>query len=75
MPSVTLNFSAEHALRIRTALEETRELVDEEGEPRTATVEDLKEYIIADVVRFVRTSEKRVAARAAQAGVDSVDIT
>ena len=76
MPSVTLQFSAAHATRIQAALEETRELVDEEtGEPRAATLADLKEYIIADVTQFVRTSEKRAAARASQSSLTYVDLT
>ncbi len=75
MPSVTLNFSAAHATRIRAALEAGGNLVDEDGVPRPATVADLKNYIIKDVAKFVRNSEQRAAREAAASGVSWVNIT
>jgi len=75
MASVTINFSAAHSVRIQDALEEAIGFVDEEGEPRAATVADLKNYIIQDLTRFVLTSERRVARQTAQAVITSVDIT
>ena len=75
MAKLSINFSDAHATRIQSALEEAMDLVDTEGEPRSATMADLKEYIIADVRQFVRTSEKRVARRAADTSVSTIDIT
>ena len=75
MEKLSINFSGAHAKRIQSALEEVLDLVDSEGEPRAATMADLKEYIIADVRQFVRTSEKRVARRAADTSVRYIDIT
>jgi len=75
MPSVTLTFSGAHALRIQAALEAGGSLVDEDGNPRPATVADLKEHIIKDVAKFVRNSEQRAARQAADSGVSWVDIT
>lgn len=75
MPSVTLNFSAEHATRIQAALEDKGGLVDEEGVPRSATVADLKKHIIMDVAKFVRASELKAAKRAVVSSVSWVDIT
>ena len=75
MASLTLNFSAAHAVRIKAALEAGGGIVDEDGNPRSATVADLKKYIIKDVAKFVRNSEQRAAREAAASGVSWVDIT
>jgi hypothetical protein len=69
MPTLTIDFSNAHGARIQDALTEAFEL------EAPATMEDLKAYVIADVKQFVRTSEKRVAAQAAQANVTDVDLT
>jgi hypothetical protein len=75
MPSITINFSAEHASRISAALTETLSLTDAEGAPLAATVEDLKTYIIKDIRQLVRNSELRVAERAAREQATNIDIT
>ena len=75
MASVTINFSTEHAVRIQSALEQTLMLKDENGDPRPATVADLKTYIVADVRQFVRSAERREAARVSRVGIDDVDLT
>jgi hypothetical protein len=75
MPTLTINFSAEHAVRIQDALQEALALTDGNGDPRAATLADLKDYVVADLRQFVRTSEKRVARQAAEMAVDYVDIT
>ena len=75
MPSITLTFSSEHALRIQTALESDGTIVDADENPRSATVADLKKRIIGDVARFVRATEQRTAEQAAANNVGWVDIT
>ncbi len=75
MASVTINFSAAHATRIQDALTESMDLVDEVGDPRPATIADLKAYIGSDIRQFVRTSERRVARAAAASASTDVDIT
>jgi hypothetical protein len=75
MPTLTIDFSMQHAARIQASLEESMELKDENGDPRPATLADLKAYVIADVRNFVRNSEKRVARQLAEQGVDYVDLT
>ena len=75
MPSLTINFSTAHATRIQAALEQVLRLEDENGEPRAATLVDLKNYVVRDVKQLVRTAEKRVARRAAEAVIADVDLT
>lgn len=75
MPSVTLNFSAEHASRIQAALEKARPSTDEDGELIPATVEDFKEYLIGETARFVRNVERQVARDAADQSVTFVELT
>ena len=74
MASVTINFTAANAARLRDAMAETRSLKDKNGDPRPATVADLKEYIIEDLKQLVLNSERRVAARASEPA-DRVEIT
>jgi len=69
MPSITINFSPEHATRIQDAL--TYAL----GLEQPATAADLKAYVIADVRQLVRNTEKRMAEEAASAPIDYVDLT
>lgn len=70
MPQITLDLSAAHATRLQDALTEALEL------DAPATIDDAKDYIIADLKQFVRTSEQRVAGRAAREAVAAdVDIT
>ena len=75
MATVTLNISAANATRLQDALGESMELRDEDEEPRLANMGDLKEYIISDLVQFVRNSERRVARRAADLTLTPVAIT
>jgi len=75
MPTLTINFSNAVALRIQDALEEGLRLEDGNGDRRPATMNDLKDYVVADVKQFVRTAEKRIARRAAEAVVEDVDLT
>ena len=69
MASITINFSAEHAARIQTALEVALEL------DHPATVADLKNYIVTDVKQLVRNTERRIAREAAEAPITDVDLT
>jgi len=69
MPSVTINFTAANADRLKTALKQSLQLEDD------ATVEDLKTYIIADLKQLVRHAERREAQRIAMSNSDPVEIT
>lgn len=75
MPSITLTFSAAQAQRMQSALEESQELLDESGVPRAATVADLKYFVKQSIVRMVLASERRAAAKAADAAILPVEIT
>jgi len=75
MAEITITLSAAHTARVAAALEESLDLVDEEGQPRAATVGDYKDYVIGKTKQFVLSSEKRVAAKAATDPIDEVDPT
>lgn len=75
MPSITLNFTAAQAQRMQAALEETQELLDENGVPRAATAADLKYFVKQSIVRMVLASERRTAVKAADAAIQPVEIT
>lgn len=74
MPSVTINFSAEHAVRIKDALRDAVDLrlpfvdePDEDGndpvqEYREPDLNDLKDILRNYLINFVAKSEKRKAA-------------
>jgi hypothetical protein len=69
MPTLTIDFSAEHGQRIQDALTESLNL------DAPATMADFKAYVIQDVRQLVRNSEKRVAAAAATDLITDVDLT
>lgn len=76
MASVTIDFSSEHADRIKDALERgglTGRDID--GDPLPPTIEDLKNFIVSKVTRFVQDSERQVARDAADIGVTTIDVT
>lgn len=76
MPSVTLQFSVEHATRIQDALERAGlNDRDEDDNPLPITVENFKNFLISHTSRFVRDSERQVARDAADQSVADVDIT
>lgn len=75
MPSITINFSAEAAARIATALERVNVYVDENNEPRPADAGDVKNFLKDKLARFVRDSERQQARANADASVTDVELT
>jgi hypothetical protein len=76
MPSVTLNFSAEHATRIQDAMERAGlNDLDENGDPLPITVENFKSYLINHTQRFVRQIERQAARDAVDSTIIDVDVT
>ena len=73
MATITLTFDAANATRIQDALTEMLDLRDEGGEPRQATPDDYKAYLIAKTKQIVKTAERRVAERAIEP--TDVDVT
>lgn len=70
MADLTITIPDTAVQRVRDAFTEMLDL----GQP--ATVEDVRQYIIADLKQKVQAAERRVAQRAAQdAGGDLPDIT
>lgn len=70
MAQIILDLTASQATRLQDALTEALEL------DAPATIDDAKDYIIADLKQFVRTSEARVAAQAAKDALPAdLDIT
>ena len=75
MPSLTVNFSLDHGVRIRDALDATYRFEDENGDPRPATMTDLEWFVKKAIRDLVQKQERRQAAAAARASVPPVDIT
>jgi hypothetical protein len=75
MPDITISLTAAAATRLQDAFEESLNLTDEDGNPRAATLQDAKDYIVADLKQFVKNSERRVAVKAAQAGATDPNIS
>jgi hypothetical protein len=76
MASITLTFSAAHATRIQDALTEKLGLVDQDGDPRPATVAEFKAYLVNEIRQFVVDHERLVERRIIEAAApDLVDIT
>ena len=69
MASITITFSAAAATRISTALQESQ------GLPDPATADEIKEYLTTDLKQMVRSSERRVAVKAANPTPNDVIIT
>ena len=74
MPSFTITITTEQVQRIRDAFTYVLPLVDEAGEPRDATVDDVKAYVVEDLRQFVNMAERNKAIKDYVAA-DSVDIT
>lgn len=70
MPDIIISLSGTAATRLRAAITETLDPRDDDGEPRVATIEDAKDYIVQDLKQLIRTSEKRVAAAAVVSGTE-----
>ena len=67
MPTLSIEIPTEAVTRIQDAFTYALNhsglpLVDENGEPRTADVNDVKAYVIADLKSFVRNAEKALDA-------------
>jgi hypothetical protein len=76
MASITLTFSAAHATRIQDALTEILDSQDQNGDPRPATIDEFKGYLVNEIRQFVVDHERLVERRAAEnAAPDFVDIT
>lgn len=70
MAQIILDIDGAQAVRIQDALTETFRL------EQPATIQDAKAYIISNLKQFVRSSEKRIANAAAEAGAPpDIEIT
>lgn len=74
MPQITIDASVQQAQRITAALGKERNLVDENGVPRDATVQEVKYFLIDMLKRLVLGVEHREA-REAVPVPPSVDLT
>ena len=76
MAQITLDISPAHVARIQAALTELLNLTDQDGNPRQATVVEVKQWVKDQIVDMVTLSERRVmVAQARQNGPAAIDIT
>ena len=77
MPTVNLTFSAQHAQLIQESLEKALDLRDANGDPRSATVADYKQWVVGVTKQLVRDQIHGPIRKAAyeNATVEEVDVT
>ena len=73
MPSVTLDYPVEKANRFRIALGKRKRLVDENGAPRLATLEEVTQWLRQQAATLVREEEAQAARIAAEQAVTDLD--
>ncbi len=64
MPSTTINYTASEGQRIAAAVGLIKNLKDVNGDPRSATAQECKEFIIERLRQFVLDQERQQAAQA-----------
>lgn len=69
MPDITISLTAGNITRLQAALQETQ------GLDNPATEQEVKDYIIIDLKQLVRSSERRVAVKAANPNPDDIEVT
>lgn len=69
MPSMTITYTASEGQRIAAALGKAHSLVDEGGQPRSATAAEVKTFVIARIKQLVVDIEGRDLTAAAIAAV------
>ena len=75
MPSTTLTYTASEGQRIAAAVGAGNGLTDAGGNPRSGTVQECKDQLIALLRQYVRQQEQNAAIRAAQTSVTDISPT
>ena len=75
MPSTTLNYTAAEGQRIAAAVGIGNGLTDASGNPRSGTLQECKDQLIALLRQYVRQQEQAVAMQAAQNSVTDISPT
>ncbi len=75
MPSTTLSYTAAEGQRIAAAVGLGNGLLDASGNPRSGTVQECKNQLIALLRQYVRQQEQNAAMQAAQSAITDIDPT
>ena len=75
MPTLTLDFTAEHATRAAAAFGKAMGTVDEDGIPRPANMAEVRAHVRMYIVGLTLAYERRAAAVAAEDGIGEIDPT
>jgi len=75
VPQITINLTTEQAVRVRDAFTAKYGLLDEDGAPIPATLQQIKQSMIEYLKGEVRGFEHKVARLAAQRTITDVEPT
>jgi len=65
MPTMTITTTAEQAQRVSAAVGNHLQLVNGSGQPRNATAEEIRQFVIAELRGIVLRYERKTAEQAA----------
>lgn len=69
MPTISLTIDAAAAQRVATAFGQYWHLMDAQGQPRDATLAEVKTYLVRQMTGVVRQQERGAAQAQAEAGL------
>lgn len=75
MPTLSIETTAGQASRIATALGRERGLVDDQGNPRSATPQEVRAFVVDVLKRLVDGQEQRAAEETARAAVTPMNLS
>lgn len=75
MPTISLTIDASNAQRIAAAFGQYWHLTDANGDPRDATLAEIKTYLTRQVMGVVRNQDRAAAAATAAANATDVVIS
>ena len=64
MPDITISLTAPQATRVGAALGAAMRLVDGNGDPRSATLDEARDFLRQQMIDVVRAQERRAAEKA-----------
>lgn len=73
MATLTITVPDGQVARVRTAIGSALNLVDGNGDPRDATADEVRQYLVDTLKAQVRAEEEDAAADAARSAVTDVD--
>ena len=75
MPQITIDFTQAQAQRISDAFTSILRPLDANNDPRQATADDVKEFLMNELRQSVRRQERTEAQQAHESGIVPLDLT